>query len=76
MTPQVERLTIEKTELERKVDIASREEIALATRIEEMQAECDFAREQLVAVKRKSGRWIDAWEAKKKKRVKAKQKTY
>ncbi|XP_071807513.1 uncharacterized protein [Asterias amurensis] len=48
---EVERLTIEKTELERKVDIASREEIALATRIEEMQAECDFAREQLMAVK-------------------------
>ncbi|XP_022081361.1 sarcolemmal membrane-associated protein-like isoform X2 [Acanthaster planci] len=48
---EVERLTIEKTELERKVDIASREEIALATRIEEMQAECDFAREQLAAVK-------------------------
>ena len=51
----MERLTIEKTELERKVDIASREEIALATRIEEMQAECDFAREQLMAVKRESG---------------------
>ncbi|XP_038067295.1 sarcolemmal membrane-associated protein-like isoform X2 [Patiria miniata] len=48
---EVERLTIEKTELERKVDIASREEIALATRIEEMQAECDFAREQHAAVK-------------------------